>query len=203
MTKLLLIRHGDCDGVGEILWGRTPGVNLNERGQAQVRELANGLADVRLEAIYASPLARTMETASAIANKTAAAVIARDTLNEFDFGDWTGRSIETMNNAPGWREFNEFRSTTRAPGGESMLEVQVRMVVEVLAIASRHTDSTVALVGHSDPIRAALTYFVGSHIDHFHRLELSPASFSLVQMKGAAPTVVSINNTFGDRAVTD
>ncbi|HMO60059.1 MAG TPA: histidine phosphatase family protein, partial [Roseiflexaceae bacterium] len=67
MSTLLLIRHGANDWVHGRLAGRIPGVHLNDEGRRQAQELAARLADLPLDAIYASPLDRTVETAQAIA----------------------------------------------------------------------------------------------------------------------------------------
>ena len=67
-TTVLFIRHGENEWTeSHKLAGRTPGVHLNEYGRQQAEALGKRLADVKLNAIYASPLERTMETAQAIA----------------------------------------------------------------------------------------------------------------------------------------
>ena len=67
MTQILLIRHAVNDFVktGKLA-GWTPGVHLNEEGQAQAVALGKRLADTPIDYLYASPLERTMETAEAI-----------------------------------------------------------------------------------------------------------------------------------------
>ncbi len=67
MTQLLLVRHGMTDWVGERLAGRTPGIPLNAAGRAEAAALAARLADTPIEAVYASPLERTRETADYLA----------------------------------------------------------------------------------------------------------------------------------------
>ena len=65
VTLLLLIRHGTNDWVHGRLAGWTPGVHLNEEGRRQAMALATRLAILPIDAVYSSPLERTVETAQA------------------------------------------------------------------------------------------------------------------------------------------
>jgi probable phosphoglycerate mutase len=67
MTTFFLIRHASCSGLGRTLWGRTPGVCLNEQGKLQAQQLAERFQGITLQAIYSSPLERAVETAETIA----------------------------------------------------------------------------------------------------------------------------------------
>ncbi len=104
MTLVLVVRHGLTAATGSALTGRTPGISLDDRGQAQAAAVAARLADVRLDAIVSSPLERCFETAQAIAaaQKPAAQepgtqkpagpqVQTEDRFIEVGYGDWTGK----------------------------------------------------------------------------------------------------------------
>jgi probable phosphoglycerate mutase len=90
MTILFLIRHGENDWVGRRLPGWTHGLHLNARGRAQAEALAGLLAPAKLEAIYASPLERTMETAAPIARAAGLRVRTREALADVNPGEWQG-----------------------------------------------------------------------------------------------------------------
>ena len=66
MTTVLLVRHGLTATTGHALTGWTPGIPLDDRGQAQAAALAGRLAPLPLAAIVSSPLERCVQTASAI-----------------------------------------------------------------------------------------------------------------------------------------
>ena len=70
MTTLFLIRHGLTAVTGKTLYGRTPGVSLDDRGRAQADALADLLAPVRLTAVYSSPLDRCVETMAPLAARS-------------------------------------------------------------------------------------------------------------------------------------
>jgi probable phosphoglycerate mutase len=193
VTTFLLIRHATCDPVGKRLAGRAPGVSLNAEGRGQAARMADWLAPVPVAAVYSSPLERASETAGAIAAPRELATVPRAAFTELDFGDWTGRAIAALEGDATWGHFNAFRSGTRAPGGESMLEAQARATTELLALASDHPDQTVVVVSHADVIRSVLAYFVGAPLDLLLRIEIAPASVSALALHAWGARLLGVN----------
>jgi probable phosphoglycerate mutase len=193
MTTLLLIRHGLTDDVDRVLSGRAAGVRLNDEGRRQAAALAERLRDVTLDAILTGPLERARDTAEALAARRSVRVQTIEALQEFDVGQWTGRTFASMEANPTWRLFNDVRSTTTAPGGELMLAVQMRIVSTLLDLAERYPNGNVAVISHGDVIRAALLYFLGMPVDFLHRLEISPCRVTVVEVGGGAPRVRQVN----------
>jgi probable phosphoglycerate mutase len=181
MTKILLIRHALTDSVGKYLSGRTPGVYLNETGRKQAYELAECLTSYPISAVYSSPLERAIETAESIAGIHNLNVITSDNFTEIDFGNWTNTSIESLSNDSYFHYFNTFRSNTRIPGGETMLEAQLRIVKGLQKLSIQNLNKTVAVVSHADLIKSAIAYYTGIPIDLMQRLEISPASVSILE----------------------
>jgi probable phosphomutase (TIGR03848 family) len=195
MTTLLLIRHALTDAVGQVLTGRTPGVILNDRGRAQAEALGRRLARTALAAVYSSPLERAMATAHEIARAHGLTVECRPGLHEVDFGQWTLRTLSSLAGDPEWQRFNARRGGAPVPGGEPMLAVQARMVAEMEALAARHPEETIAVVGHGDPLRAVLLHALGVPLDLFERIEVEPASLSVVTLGPSGPCVRRLNDT--------
>lgn len=191
--NLLLIRHGLNDWVGQRLAGWTPGVHLNDEGRAQAAALAERLAVVPLAAIYSSPLERTLETAQPLAKARGLTVQVRDGLGEARCGDWTGRTLKELKNEELWPVIQLYPSGARFPGGESLREVQARMVAELDAIRDSHPDQTVAVVSHSDPIRLAVAHYAGLALDLFQRLTISPASVTAFAFTHFGPRLLCMN----------
>jgi probable phosphoglycerate mutase len=195
MTTLLLIRHGLHEYGGHRIAGRTPDVHLSPDGRRQAEELAKRLSELKIDALYASPITRCQETAGAIASQNGLTVQMEDAITELDFGDWQGGILKDLDEQDLWKRFNAFRSGTRAPGGELFLETQLRIVRFLLELKDRHEGQTVAVVSHADVIRAALLHFLGMPMDHFLRIEISPASVSTVALAPYGPWVLGINHT--------
>jgi probable phosphoglycerate mutase len=172
-------------------------VHLNPEGRQEAERLGHWMSPLSLAAVYSSPLERAVETATFIATAQQLPVSIASGLNEIDFGDWTGKSLEELNDLPDWKRFNGARGSTRIPGGETMGEVLIRAMSDVDRIAAAHSepDDLVALVSHGDVIRLLLLHFLGVPIDMIHRLEVNTASVSAVSLGAHEPRVLLINST--------
>ncbi len=195
MATFLLIRHAHHDEVGKTLVGRMPGVGLSREGELQAECLAEQLAALHVDKIYSSPLERAQATAKTIANHLDLEVQTCEALDEIEFGDWQGRSFEDLDHEPLWRRFNSFRSGTRLPGGECLLTVQARMVSALEDLREQFPKAVIALVGHGDPIKAVIAGFAGIPLDLMLRIEISPASISIVSLDDFGPRILCINHT--------
>lgn len=193
MTILHLLRHGEHGLLGRVLAGRMPGVGLTERGRGEIAAAADRLAGEGIAAIYASPLQRTRETAEIVASRLGLPVEFRDDVMELDFGEWTGATFDAIRADPRWVSWSQHRSLATIPGGESMREVQRRVVEAVLDISDRHRDEAVVIVSHGDVIRAALVFALGMPLDFYGRIEVGQGSLSTIRLDQAGIRVLSIN----------
>ncbi len=195
MTTLLLIRHAAHGLLGRTMAGRMPGVHLSEEGKAQAERLAERLSHLPIDAIYSSPLERARETAEPLARRSGLQAQVSEEITELDLGDWTGSDFGQVKGDQRWRYFNSYRSGTRIPGGETMLETQARAVAKMERLQLAHPGGTVAVVTHGDVIRALMGYYMGSPLDLFLRFEISPASLSIVKLHEYGPQVLLMNYT--------
>ncbi len=193
MTTFLLIRHGLTDAVGHRLTGRLPGLHLNDVGRAQAAGLPDRLTRWKIDAIASSPLERTMETAAPLAERLGLAVQPDIALAEFDFGQWSGMLISELDQRDDWKTFCQYRSGTRAPGGELITEVQTRMATALAGLAARYPDGTIAVFSHADAIKATLVHYLPMPLDNITRLEIFPASISVVRLHAWGPVITAVN----------
>jgi broad specificity phosphatase PhoE len=199
MTTFALIRHAEHGFLGHAIVGRATGVRLSPDGSRQAEALAGRLEGSLIRALYSSPLERARATAAPIAARLRLEVQIADELNEIEFGEWTNWTLADLHELEGWRRFNVFRSGSRIPGGEAMVEVQGRMFRLIERLCSAHPAQTVALISHSDVIKTTLAYYLGMPLDLFQRIEISPASISVVRIERYGPEVLLINGGAEDR----
>ena len=192
-ATFLLIRHAAHVHLDRRLSGRLPGVALSDDGRAQAAALARGLAGERIDRIACSPLERTRDTADSIAAACGlTSPTPVDALIEIDMGDWTGAAFGDLGGAA-WDAWNQQRGTARIPGGETMAEAQARIVGYMAEVATAEDGAIVALVTHSDMIRAAAAHALGLPLDHLLRFDVGPASVSRIVMGDWGARLISLN----------
>ncbi|MBL8928897.1 MAG: MSMEG_4193 family putative phosphomutase [Kineosporiaceae bacterium] len=223
MPTVLLVRHGRTTAnASGVLAGWTPGVALDEAGRAQVEALGARMACLELARVVSSPLQRCLETAQGLldARTTDAArgaatrrpsgtppLLTDDALGECRYGDWTGRALKDLAKDPLWRVVQAHPSAATFPGpeGESMAAMQHRAVAAVRAhdgaVAADHGDHAIwVAVTHGDIVKAVLADALGMHLDSFQRIQVDPASVSVVRYTPLRPFVVRMNETGGELA---
>lgn len=199
VTVVLLVRHARTPTTGTTLPGRAPGLHLAERGHEEARAVAARLAPLpRLAAVYSSPLERAQETALPIARACRLEVTAEPGLLECDVGEWTGAALKDLRRRPEWRAIQRYPSGFRFPGGESFTEMQARVTATLARLVAAHPGRTVVAVSHADPIKTAVAHALGTHLDLFQRIVISPASVTAIAYGSGGPTVLTVNATGGD-----
>lgn len=194
-TLVLFVRHGQTPTTGRILPGRAKGLHLSESGRAQAEVVAQRLARLpAVDAVYASPLERTRETAAPIAAARGLRVKAERGLLEADIGDWTGRELKDVRKERDWHVVQNYPSGFRFPAGESFPEMQTRMLSTIERLRSEHPGGTLVAVSHADPIRAAVAHAMGAHLDLFQRVAISPCSVTAISYGDGGPMVLSVNS---------
>lgn len=190
VATILLVRHATTAATGKRLGGWTRGVHLDDGGRRQADALAEELAELRISAVYASPLERTQETARPIARRHGLRVRTRRAIGEVDYGTWTDQPLGRLRQRKAWRTIQRTPSRVSFPEGESIRGAQARAVDAIEQLAAEHGDDTLVAVSHADIIKAVLAHFLGMPLDTFQRLVVAPASVSTLALSEAAPPVV-------------
>jgi probable phosphomutase (TIGR03848 family) len=195
-TTVLLVRHGHTATTGTLLPGRAPGLALSDAGHAEAQRTAELIADgTKIDAVYTSSLERARQTAAPIAAATGLRAKVDRGLIECDFGAWTGERLATLMKKPEWATVQRAPSTFRFPGGESFAEMQHRIVSTIDRLRALHRGGTIVCVSHADPIKAAIAHAIGTHLDLFQRIVVSPASVSALAFLASGPVVLAVNST--------
>lgn len=150
MTRLVLIRHGETDWNREGRFMGHTDLPLNDKGLAQAEAAAQSFRGQTLEAVYTSDLLRARQTAEAVARATGAPIVIDRRLREIGQGEWEGQLLSRIQAVYGdllaRRRVDPL--DTRPPGGETVREVQARVLPFLKETARRHPDGRVAIVSH-------------------------------------------------------
>lgn len=171
--------------------GQTPGTGP----LARVTGRGKGVKGPTVTAVYSSPLERTRETAEPIARALDQPVIVDDGLIELDMGDWTGLELKVARKRKEWATIQRYPSGFTFPGGESFVSMHSRITSTLDRLRAAHPGETIVAVSHADPIRAAVAHAMGTHLDLFQRVTVSPCSLTAIAYGDEGPTVLTVNDT--------
>jgi broad specificity phosphatase PhoE len=170
VTTILLARHGQSDWNRTRRWQGFADRPLTERGHAQAAELAERLADIALDAIYSSDLARARITAETVASVQGLEVTQLRELREVNVGSWEGLTREEAKarDPDGFRRWEA--GGTGWDDGESYPEMSARVLGAVAEIARAHEGGRVLVVAHGGPIRAVHAAALGMDVEAYRRV---------------------------------
>jgi broad specificity phosphatase PhoE len=188
---IYFVRHAIHALVTQALCGRSD-TPLSYEGRAQADSLAAQFSRKQIDLVQSSPRRRAGETAKPIAAATRNVVQTVGQVDELDTGEWTGRSFESLSADPRWDAWNSAREEARPPGGESMGELQARVLAHLEVLRSCGKRSAV-IVTHAEPIRAALLHYLAMPLRRFAEIQIDPASISVLRRSRKGLRVEEIN----------
>jgi ribonuclease H / adenosylcobalamin/alpha-ribazole phosphatase len=185
-TTLLLVRHGVTPHTAAKKFSgglKSANPGLSEEGRAQIRTMADWLAPIAegVDAVVASPVRRTMESAELIAERLGKTVDVEPGFAEMEFGRWDGLTLDEVAERDqagldAWLGSLD----TAPPGGESFREVEARVLDALDRLREAHTGKTVVVVSHVTPIKTLVAQALTAPLDAVFRMELSPASVTVL-----------------------
>jgi broad specificity phosphatase PhoE len=195
MTLLLLIRHASTDYViAKRLAGWIPHIHLNGQGQHEADATARRLAQIPIHTIYSSPLERAVETAQAIASFQNLEIHIQQELGETHAGEWADQLIADVDPAL-WKQLTTHASDFCFPGGESIVEMQARMVTMTNAIIAAHPNEIVAIVSHADPLKSVVLHYLGMDLNGLYKITMDPASTTVFEFDERGSTLLRLNDS--------
>ncbi|VXB14885.1 histidine phosphatase family protein [Aeromicrobium sp. 9AM] len=206
MATVILVRHGRTTAnASGILAGRAAGVALDQTGKDQSVRVGERLAQLPLAGVVSSPLERCRQTAAAILDHQAGSPAEQvdEGITECDYGDWQGRALGDLAKEDLWSVVQTQPSAAVFPGGESLATMQARAVAAIrrydAEFTAEHGPHAVwVAVSHGDIIKSILADALGMHLDLFQRINVNPASASVVRYSPGRPDVVAVNTDSGD-----
>lgn len=200
--RLVLIRHAHSQSnASGVLSGRLPNIHLSEKGIKQSQQLSERLGYFAVAQLRVSPMERCFETISpwlndvVLKNSPDFEPILDPSLNEVDYGDWSGKKLITLARKKEWRTVQESPSRMYFPGGEGIAQMQSRAMSVVHELATLPDSKTAVIVSHGDVIKSIVASALGTHLDEFQRIIIDPASVSVLDYSGIKPRVLLLNDT--------
>ncbi|MFF4729204.1 bifunctional RNase H/acid phosphatase [Streptomyces mirabilis] len=184
-TTFVLLRHGETPLTPQKRFSGSGGTDpsLSDVGREQAERVAAALAARgTVQAIVASPLTRTRQTAAAVAARLGLDVAIEDGLRETDFGAWEGLTFaEVQERYP--EDLKTWLASPKAEptgGGESFAATARRIATTRDKLIASYAGRTVLLVSHVTPIKSLVRLAIGAPPESLYRMELSAASLSAV-----------------------
>ena len=182
-TRIYMVRHGATELTAEDRFAGSTDVPLSDEGRAQIAALAERLRCDKLEAVYASPMIRTLETARIISKPHGLEPVPEPGFREIDYGCWEGRPRDELEaeHAEEYDAWQEDPLTVAPQGGESGIQVLARALPVLRRIVQNHRHSSVLLVSHKGTIRLLISSLLGFDARGYRdRLEQNPGSLNIL-----------------------
>ena len=196
MTHILLVRHGNVEGIDPERFRGRADIPLTDLGQRQAVATAQRIAaQWRPTLIYTSPMGRCVTTAHAIAHSTGCAVKVMDQINDLDYGQWQWKTHVEVR-AHSVVLFDRWFSTpelARFPGGESLQDLLGRTADALRLLIDDHPRETIVVVGHDSVNRALLMHALQQSPSTYWRLVQSPCGLSEIEIDHDHARVLRMN----------
>jgi len=173
MTEVILARHGETEwNIGEVFRGRLD-IELNQTGIKQAKLLAEYLSNLKIDAIYSSPLKRALATAEIIATYYKLNVEIAPGLIDFDYGKWQGLPHQEVKDKYKklYAEWINSPEKVKILGGESLNDVRKRATGVVDNVIAKY-EGTVILVSHRVVNKVLICALLGLDNSHFWNIRL-------------------------------
>ncbi len=197
MLRLLLIRHGETAWNAAARFQGQSDVPLNARGRRQAAGVAAALADVPIDALYASDLQRAWATAQAIAAGAGLAIALAPRLREMSFGAWEGLTYGEIErrDPSALAAWQADPSQVAPPEGETLTQVTSRVRAAYGEMIDRHPGQTVAVVAHGGPLRVLLCLALGLAPRAYWQLMMAPGSITELRIYEQGAILARLNDT--------
>jgi probable phosphoglycerate mutase len=194
--RFFIVRHGETEWNAEGRFQGQRDTELNERGIAQTKRVAEYLAGHGFDAVTSSPLKRAYFAAERIAERCG--VNAVETIPDFieiNHGDWEGlSSSEARARWPRLMEMWHSEPHTvvmPGPGGESLRSVQIRAASAAAELSERYSGD-VCVTAHDAVIKALICHFLNVPLSSFWSFQIANCGLSIVEILPGKPPRMSL-----------
>lgn len=198
MTKTVfyLIRHGETVWNKEGKYQGWTDIELSDKGLEQAKLLGRRFQNIPVDAVYASPLKRAVETARPIAETAGVPIITDEHFKEINFGIWEGGTVQTLSEQYG-KEFTDFFSdpfTHPFPGDGSFSKVADRAVKGFELLVNQYEGKKVVIVSHGGLLRILIIKLMGMDTGFYRKLWLNNTAISTIEVHNGNYLLMTLND---------
>lgn len=198
-VDLIVVRHGRTAWNREVRFRGRMDLPLDQVGRAQAEAAADAVAArwPGVAAVYSSPLLRARQTARPIAEALGQTVRPDEGLLDIDYGAWTGLSPAEAEQQDGARYHRWLAAPQQVtfPEGESLSDVQGRLVDLLRTLSRAHAGGQVVLVGHLVVNRVLFCTLLGLSLAAFWRIGQETAAINRARYADGTGQVLAWNDT--------
>lgn len=197
VTVLYLVRHGETDWNRESRCQGYMDTELNSEGILQAQAAARRLEGENIDIIYSSALKRAYATAQTINQHLSVNLIKNESLNEINFGEWEGLTLEEMKKRPDYN-YDQWRLTPHLatfPGEKSLKNVQNRAIKFVNEIIEKHNGENILIVSHGGVLKLIILGVLGISLEAYNKFFIGNASLSIVVVDNERTYIRTLNDT--------
>jgi probable phosphoglycerate mutase len=201
--KIYFLRHG------ETTYSKTGGFcgaidpELTPEGSQMAEQFAATYAKLPWNAVYVSPMKRTIATAKPLCDAVGIEMQLRDGLREIKYGEWEGKTVEAVKkdyeeDYINWLTEPAWNAPTN--GGETSVGIASRSSLVIAEIQEKYKSGNVLVVSHKATIRILLCSLLGIDLGRYrYRIGALAASVSIVKFDVRGPLL----EVLGDRSYMD
>lgn len=197
MTKIFLIRHGESQqNSDDVLSGRQD-IPLSEEGKRQCQVLAKYFASIPIDLVIATPLQRSIDTASLIFPGAEKKIEISDALIEIDYGSYDGLQRAAYENTEDTiiQQWLSSPANLTFPGGDNVTAHAEKVMKALNFIASKNDGKTIVCVSHRTTIRLILAQIIGLSLENFRSLPCSNCGISELEFLASKWRLNALNVT--------
>ncbi len=185
LNNYIFLRHGEAENNRLKITSSYPEKKkypLTIKGAEEIEKLIPWFKKHKIDLVFSSDLLRTKETAQIIAGALGKKINFDKRLRENNFGVYNGRNREEWLSL--FSDHND-QYIVRAIGGESLKDVQKRMIDFLKEMDKKYEGKTILIVSHANPIMAAAGAYQGyENKETFEKFSIDGVTGSILEMPG-------------------
>ena len=205
MTKVYLVRHGQTEWNKKLTFRGRIDVPLNEAGHREARAISDALKDKNIEAIYTSPLRRSIETAQPFAKFCRLKIVAVQGLIDISYGDWEGLTFNEVKKrySDQYDKWEKRPDLIRFPHGETLDEAKERSFRAFKNIVKKNPGKSILIVPHRVINKVLLCALLGLSNSHFWEIKQDTGCINLIEYLNNRFILSLMNDTCHLKKVAD